>query len=243
MRAYYPPARAVDFWSYPTASLVVAGSIGKALADDLSFFNLEYPFAVSSLDTDLWASGKTGTGTASLVQTADLPPMWALTASGAEGDIYWLKAMLTKKGRIFTPYAREYNTVRVDFYASVSSNADVVAQLGLVRNTALESPTGASGAAAVWMVDSSEDATWRWGTYELAVADGSSGVTANTTRRKLSIVWSRTDVKFYLDDDLKRTETAQVPSYPCGVYIGVETTTTAAKTLYIELARVRCYTV
>jgi len=210
--------------------------------DLLSFFNLEYPFAVSSLDTDLWTSGKTGTGTASLVQSGDLPPMWALTTSGAPGDNYWIKAMLTKKGRMFTPCAREYNTVRVDFYASVSSNADVVAQLGLVRNTALESPTGASGARAVWMVDGSEDSNWRWSAYKAAVVDGSSDVTADTIRRKLSIVWTQTNVKFYLNDSLIHTESAQVPNVPCGVYIGVETTTAAAKTLNIELARVRCYT-
>ena len=113
----------------------------------------------------------------------------------------------------------------------------------MYKRQAYETPVTLEAQGAVWEVDASLDGSWRCASYKTAEQNESSGIVSGGTRRKLSIVWSQAMVKFYLDDSLKRTEFAQAPNIPCGIYMGIKTTTIAAKALNIEMVRVRCYTV
>jgi len=201
--------------------------------DPASRLNFYDDFNRTAEDTDVWTSGGEAGGSFTASVLDNDPTAWKLVTGTAVNDDYYIHSGLVVKGKYFTPFEDGYTTVTFEARIKLSSLADISALLGLYR-AAQTDYTQYPAACVQFLIDPVISATFRARSYEAAEEETDTLVALDTEWHKLKIVWTRTSVAFYVDDVLKATHSAQVPSYPALAELLVRTEVTAAKTMYID---------
>ncbi|GAH93512.1 unnamed protein product, partial [marine sediment metagenome] len=126
------------------------------------------------------------------------------------GEDWYLHGEGVAKNFYFTPWEHGYSKVTLEMRLALLDAAGVQALMGLLQTVITDYAEPAANCAH-FLVDTAVSATFRARTYQAAEEETDTLVALDTDFHVFKIIWSRTNVLFYIDDVLVATHATQVP--------------------------------
>jgi len=199
----------------------------------LNFFD---EFNRGAPDTDVWTETLDGAGTFGAVGEADRPTHWTLTTGNVIDNDSGITGNAVNN-KSFTPFEEGYTTVTLETRIRLISVADISALFGLFQTIPTSYAEPATDCVQ-FLMDPAISATFRARTYDLAEEETDTLIALDTNYHKLKIIWTRTNVTFYIDNVLVATHATRIPDSMARLAFLVRTEAAGAKWLQIDYVHV-----
>lgn len=194
--------------------------------------NFYEDFNAGALDTDVWVEGGDDGGS-SFPKYAGEPTSIRLGTGAVINNDRYIHGHTVKGNRYYTPHEEGYTTVTAKMNVRLVQITDISIFMGLLV-TEITDYTSPAIDCAHFKIDTSGTITFKARTYNAAPEETDTGIALDTSFHELKIVWTAADVKFYIDDVLEATHSAQVPDSPLATEFIIRTQAAVAKYLLID---------
>ncbi|GAI00858.1 unnamed protein product [marine sediment metagenome] len=198
----------------------------------LNFFD-EFNRAVE--DTDVWTFGSDG-GSFNDMALASEGTIWNLMTGGVIDNDAYIHGDGCTRNKYCTPFELGYDTVTWEARLRVAWATNQSAFYGLIDVPITDFAEPVSDCAH-FLVDTTIGATFLARSHQAAEEQTDTGIALDGLFHRFKIIWSRTQVLFYIDDVLVATHAAQVPTEPGTSELLARTEQAVAQNTYIDYVR------